>query len=414
MDSTIYAGLCVATRLADFEDGAEAGLRGTGSHVRAWGHHVHICAVWVLLIIWWNIHYWKRFGLYIYFYIYTDFFWEHVCKMWFEEASLPGQQVLIAQWATCLGTTSNGDVCCLSPVEIDMQMYFSIFFFLNIDNRYPSYVSLEIYLCVWILTWFMIHLRSYHYLCTSICYMLLFHWITALIVYDLFSILVFAAEDNMSTYLTFIIGVTFCRCMLTQYSLSLHRHHFLFQTWTCGEIGKSLVRVDVAVFRRDLIQTKCSNAPSEVDVSVSLLFVMHLLFSGKKDSCPHRSTIVPWVWCPSTIPRRCGGELSGSKTAKMTRKLWFFLNWDVMGLFFSDRLPPQNEIRWFGDLRWVKQERWVDSLDLQCSSFCFKFLAFYPRTIVSKHFKIQDIRNSEGANVSLYWYIFAFAYVYNM
>lgn len=25
----LYAGLCVATRLADFEDGAEAGLRGT-------------------------------------------------------------------------------------------------------------------------------------------------------------------------------------------------------------------------------------------------------------------------------------------------------------------------------------------------------------------------------------------------
>lgn len=42
----------MATRLADFEDGAEAGLRGTGSHVRARGHHVHTCAVWVLLNIW--------------------------------------------------------------------------------------------------------------------------------------------------------------------------------------------------------------------------------------------------------------------------------------------------------------------------------------------------------------------------
>ena len=93
-----------------------------------------------------NIQYWKMFGkyigvtiyiytyLYIYTYIYisryTNFIWEHVCKMRFEEASLPGQQVLIAQWATCLGTTSNGDVCCLSPVEIDMQMFFSMLFFI--------------------------------------------------------------------------------------------------------------------------------------------------------------------------------------------------------------------------------------------------------------------------------------------
>lgn len=29
--------------------------------------------------------------------IYTNFIWEHVCKMRFEEASLPGKQVLIAQ-----------------------------------------------------------------------------------------------------------------------------------------------------------------------------------------------------------------------------------------------------------------------------------------------------------------------------
>lgn len=134
--------------------------------------------------------------------IYTNLILEHVCKMRFEEATLPAQQVLIAQWATCLGTTSNGDVCCLSPVEIDMQMYFSMRFFL-IDNRYPSYVSLEIYLCVWIMTWFMIHLRSYHYiLCTSICYMLLFHWIAQRLLYLYYLyiyILVLAAEDNMSS-----------------------------------------------------------------------------------------------------------------------------------------------------------------------------------------------------------------------
>ena len=185
-----------------------------------------------------------------------------------------------------------------------------------------------------------------------------------------------------------------------------------FHILTCGDRQVSGTRwcrsYQCVVFRRHLIQTICSNAPSEVDVSVSLLFVMHLLFSGKKHSCPHPSTIVPWVWCPSTIPRRCGGELSGSKTAKMTRKLLFFLNWDVMGSSFSDRLTPQNEIRWFGDLRWVKQARWDDTLDLQCSSVCFKFLTIYPRTIVSKHFKIQDIILKEQARVYTDIYIKCF------
>lgn len=169
----------MATRLADFEDGAEAGLRGTGSHVRARGHHVHTCAVWVLLNIWWNFI--ARGSDYIH----------NIYKLNF------GACVQNAVWRSYPSSATSFDSTMSNMSWHHIQWWCMLFvscwnryadvfqyaFFL-IDNRYPSYVSLEIYLCVWIMTWFMIHLRSYHYiLCTSICYMLLFHWIAQRLLY---------------------------------------------------------------------------------------------------------------------------------------------------------------------------------------------------------------------------------------
>lgn len=141
----------------------------------------YLCCMGVAWRLRWNIHYWKRFGLYIY--IYTNL--------------ILGACVQNAVWTSFPSGATSFDSTMSNMSWHHIQWWCMLFVscwnryadvfqhavFLFLDNRYLSYLSLEIYLCVWILTWFMIHLRSYHYLCTSTCYMLLFHWIAQRLLY---------------------------------------------------------------------------------------------------------------------------------------------------------------------------------------------------------------------------------------